>query len=86
MDIVARGMAAQAIQELKDFEVTTVETIIVHRDTHYDFPSIGNVNYLYIADKENISYRWDDKELKFFPLTIDYTQQQILINGGNSND
>lgn len=84
-DIIARGMAAQAIELVKDITIGTSETKIIHRDTHYDFPSVGNVNFLYIADKENLSYRWDDVELKFFPLAIDYTQYEILMNGGKAN-
>lgn len=84
-DILARGMAAQALEQIQDITIGTSETKIIHKDTHYDFPSVGNVNFLYIADKENLSYRWDETELKFFPLAIDYTKYEILMNGGKAN-
>ena len=73
-DILARGMAADALRQIEDIAVGTSETKI-----------IGNVNFLYIADKENLSYRWDEAETKYYPLTIDYTQTEILINGGKAS-
>ena len=84
-DILARGMAADALRQIEDIAIGTSETKIIHRNTHYEFPAIGNVNFLYIADKENLSYRWDEAETKYYPLTIDYTQTEILMNGGKAS-
>ena len=84
-DILARGMAANALKQIEDIAVGTSEAKIIHRNTHYEFPTVGNVNFLYIADKENLSYRWDDIEIKYYPLTIDYTQSEIIMNGGKAN-
>lgn len=44
-DILARGMAADALRQIEDIAIGTSETKIVHRNTHYEFPVIGNVNF-----------------------------------------
>ena len=41
VDILARGMAADALRQIEDIAVGTSETKIVHRNTHYEFPAIG---------------------------------------------
>lgn len=70
-------------------------------DTHYDFPSIGKENVIYVAKEENALYRWDDDKLLYFSCTgvkfndefdakvdglIDEKLKEIvLIVGGNAN-
>lgn len=59
---------------------------IVSYASHNDFPAVGNVNYLYKANDEDMLYCWDDGEAVFVAIgpvgatneTIDY------IDGGNA--
>ena len=59
---------------------------IISYASHNDFPAIGNVNYLYKANDEDMLYCWDDDEAVFITIgpvgatneTIDY------IDGGNA--
>lgn len=59
---------------------------IVSYASHNNFPAVGNVNYLYKANDEDMLYCWDDEEAVFITIgpagtgneTIDY------IDGGNA--
>lgn len=52
--------------------------------THYEFPSIGEEDKLYIAKDENAMYRFDGDEMSYIPLGLQ-TDDIDLIDGGNSN-
>lgn len=73
---------------IQDFEkrITALEEQTTHAVQEYDsfinFPTIGMKGQLYIDEENNSCYRWDDKELKYFCVGMDYTQIEI-INGGN---
>lgn len=73
---------------IQDFEkrITALEGQTTHAVQEYDsfinFPTIGMKGQLYIDEENNSCYRWDDKELKYFCVGMDYTQIEI-INGGN---
>ena len=62
------------------------EQNIVSYASHNDFPSVGNVNYLYKANDEDLLYCWDDAEAVYVIIgpadanneTIDY------IDGGTA--
>jgi hypothetical protein len=64
-----------------------VESSVVNASTHYDFPSIGNVNTIYKAESEKKIYQWNATELKYEVLggTDSDALDITLINGGNAN-
>lgn len=35
---------------------------------HYEFPNVGQPNVLYVAEDENITYRWDDSTQTYVAL------------------
>lgn len=60
---------------------------VFNANTHYDFPSIGDVNMIYKAQEERLIYQWNPTELKYEPLgtTVELEVDDIeLINGGNA--
>ena len=59
---------------------------IVSYASHNDFPSVGNVNYLYKANDEDILYCWDDKGVNFVIIGPAGTNDETIdyIDGGNA--
>lgn len=58
---------------------------IIQKDSYLSFPSIGNSNILYLDTSKNIAYRWDDVNQKYYSITSDYNDIDI-ISGGSSNN
>lgn len=56
----------------------------VYANTHYDFPNLGTSESLYIAKDEASIYRWDEENLTYFLIGMDYSKISN-ITGGNSN-
>lgn len=56
---------------------------IVNASTRYDFPSVGNENYIYKAVSEHKIYQWDKSELRYIPISA--FDEIELIHGGNAN-
>ena len=63
------------------------ENKVFNADTHYDFPSVGNVDIIYKSFQERKLYQWN-------PITFQYevlgdTSGEVLditlINGGNAS-
>ena len=65
------------------------ESNVFNANTHYDFPSIGNPNTLYKAEKEKMIYQWNPITLKYEALNVAESGGGVLdidlINGGNAN-
>lgn len=60
------------------------ESSVIDRDTHYEFPSIGDSKKIYKANTEKLLYQWNDSLLKYEVLgSLDDTYD--LIYGGNAN-
>lgn len=57
---------------------------VVNASTHYDFPSIGQVDVIYKAAKEEKIYQWDEEKLTYVVL-CDFTKDVDLIYGGSAN-
>lgn len=38
---------------------------VFNANTHYDFPSVGDVNVIYKAQAEKLIYQWNPTELKY---------------------
>lgn len=53
-------------------------------DTKFDFPTLGDVNSLYIAMNENAAYRWNETDLHYYCIGRDYLELKI-ISGGNAD-
>lgn len=45
---------------------------------HYEFPSIGDSECLYIAKDENATYRYDDEDRAYYCVGRDYKQIQAI--------
>lgn len=60
---------------------------VFNANTHYDFPSIGQVDLIYKAESERKIYQWNPVLLKYEVLSeIELTISNLdLIHGGNAN-
>ncbi len=59
---------------------------VVNAATHYDFPSIGDVNIIYKAEEEKKIYQWNSKKLIYEVINDSRDFSDIkIINGGNAN-
>lgn len=56
---------------------------VVNKPTHYDFPSVGNPNVIYKAEKERQIYQWDSEALCYVPLGT--SEDYSLIHGGSAS-
>lgn len=58
---------------------------IVNAETHFDFPSVGDENYIYKAISECKIYQWSKAELRYIPIGSFDGNEIELIHGGNAN-
>lgn len=60
---------------------------IVNYKTHYDFPSVGNENYLYKASSEELLYQWDAEKMAYVSLGAGTSISDAIdfIDGGNAD-
>ena len=56
---------------------------VVNKPTHYDFPSVGDPNVIYKAEKERQIYQWDSEALCYVPLGT--SEDYSLIHGGSAS-
>ena len=61
---------------------------IVNCKTHYDFPTIGNENYIYKAKDESLLYQWDNEKFVYVSLgAANINNENIeFIDGGTAAD
>lgn len=57
---------------------------IVERKSSLLFPNVGNKNNIYIDTTSNETYRWDEKDLKYYKTSYNYNNLTEII-GGNAN-
>lgn len=74
-------------KKISDISVGSgTEREVINKPTHFDFPSIGSVDFIYKAYNEKKTYQWNAEELKYEPLNESGTIPEIkIINGGNAN-
>ena len=61
-------------------------TGVVNAATHFDFPSIGDVNTLYKAEEEKKIYQWNSVSLAYEVINDNQSLGDIeIINGGTAN-
>jgi len=61
---------------------------VVNAATHYDFPSIGDVNTIYKASEEKKIYQWNSVSLTYELIVNEGSgnyEDIEIINGGNAN-
>ena len=59
---------------------------VVNAATHFDFPSIGDVNTIYKAEEEKKIYQWNSMSLVYEVISDNRGLDDIeIINGGNAN-
>ena len=59
---------------------------IVSYATHIEFPSVGNVNYLYKANDEDMLYCWDEEKADYVIIGPADVSSDVIdyIDGGNA--
>ena len=59
---------------------------VINAETHFDFPSVGDVNFIYKAEKEKKIYQWNSTSLIYEVISDESGLDDIeIINGGNAN-
>ena len=78
---------AELAEKIDNIQITgSVEREVINKPTHFDFPSIGSVDFIYKAYNEKKTYQWNAEELRYEPLNEGGSIPVInLINGGNAN-
>jgi hypothetical protein len=81
------GITNDQLQVLIDNKESAIEVkLIPHTYANsFDFPNIGDEAVIYIDEQNNKSYRWSNKELKYYCIGSDYNDIKI-INGGDSQN
>ena len=64
-------------------------TGVVNAATHLDFPTVGNVNYIYKAIQEKKLYQWNDEKLAYEPISNPESSDVVvnfdIIHGGDAD-
>ena len=78
---------AELDKKISNIQVGTGgEREVINAATHFDFPSIGSVDFIYKDYKEKKTYQWNAEELKYEPLNEGGAIPEIkIINGGNAH-
>ena len=58
---------------------------VVNANTHYDFPSVGSIDCIYIANKEKKTYQWNPETLVYEALNESSVEDIKIIHGGNAD-
>lgn len=61
------------------------EGAVLTRNTHFDFPSVGNSSVIYKAYEEKALYQWNYTLLRYEKLQGNEITDIGIINGGNAN-
>ena len=69
---------SELLQYIQDQIIQSRDTVLEYPSS-LQFPTIGKENTIYIDVSSNKTYRWDDNNLKYYPLN-DYENIE-LING-----
>lgn len=70
---------AELVQEMKDYISDYVlQNKVVPCPSISLFPSIGKTDTIYIDTTHNTIYRWDDENVKYYPLAFDSNDTYIL--------
>ena len=55
-------------------------------DSPFNFPNLGKVNTIYISESENMVYRWDENDLRYYCVGGDYNDIKIIDGGVASGE
>ena len=61
------------------------KTELKYYNSMFEFPNIGEDDYLYLDREKNKSYRWDSSQLRYICVGSDYEDIGI-IEGGSANE
>ena len=53
-------------------------------ESKFYFPTIGDINSLYLSTSENAAYRWNEGDLHYYCVVRDYKEIQLIF-GGNAS-
>lgn len=78
---------AELNEKIDNIQITgSGEREVINKPTHFDFPSMGSVDFIYKAYNEKKTYQWNAEELRYEPLNEGGAIPEIkIINGGNAN-
>lgn len=74
-----------AEEEIEKIYPTALENKgeVITKDTHFDFPNVGDVRNIYVASLENRTYRYDVNLGKYYCIGANYDEiEKIIIEGG----
>lgn len=77
--------ALNAEEEIEKIYPTALENKgeVITKDTHFDFPNVGDVRNIYVASIENRTYRYDVNLGKYYCIGSNYDEiEKIIIEGG----
>lgn len=89
---VVRNKINTSISNLKDayddleqsIEEITNNPKVITALSKLNFPTVGNVDTLYVAQDEDATYRWNDNPAMYYCVGRNY-ENIDTINGGGSN-
>lgn len=58
---------------------------VISKKSYLEFPNIGNSNNLYVDTTTDTLYRWDNKNLKYYPFSNTPDIRIDIIDGGKAN-
>lgn len=65
-------------------EVEKAKQQVYNANTRFDFPSVGDVEVIYKAEKEKKLYQWNSAELRYEVLGDESMLEIEIINGGDA--
>jgi hypothetical protein len=73
------GLSTYTVEMLKYIEdqIEKSKDTILQYASSLQFPTTGNSNTIYIDKSTDKSYRWDNDDLKYYPLN-DYENIQVI--------
>lgn len=67
---------AEMFEYIQD-QITKNRDTVLEFSSSLQFPTVGNVNTIYIDKSADKTYRWDNDTLKYYPLN-DYENIKII--------
>ena len=67
---------SEIIKYIQD-QITQTRDTVLEYPSSLQFPTIGKKNTIYIDVSSDKTYRWDDNDLKYYPLN-DYENIKII--------
>ena len=72
--------------QLRDGVYIEIADSVQTYDSPFNFPNIGKINTIYISESENMVYRWDENDLRYYCVGGDYNDIKIIDGGVASGE